>query len=233
VASVGEPGASVTPRTSAAHAFVTSLTDPVLDPDDRHHLERVLRLRAGASITVSDGQGGWRPMVLGADLSPLGDPVADPAPAPVITIAFAVVKGDRPELITRGLTEIGVDRIVPLGTARGVVRWEGDRGRGAVERLRRVVRSAGMQCRRVWLPEVTEVVAFGDAAAGAGVAMAVPGGGEPNLDRPTVLIGPEGGWAPEEQDVGLPRVDLGPHVLRTETAALVAAARLVALRPPV
>jgi 16S rRNA (uracil1498-N3)-methyltransferase len=170
-------------------------------------------------------------MTLGADLSPLGDPVAEAAPAPAITIAFAVVKGDRPELIARGLTEIGVDRIVPLGTARGVVRWERDHGRAAVERLRRVVRSAGMQCRRVWLPEVTEVVAFGDAAAGAGVALAVPGGDEPSLDHATVLVGPEGGWAPVELDVGLPRVDLGPHVLRTETAALVAGARLVALRP--
>ena len=52
----------------------------------------------------------------------------------------------------------------------------------------------------------------------------------PALDRPTLLVGPEGGWAPEELDLGAPFVGLGPHVLRTETAAVVAGALLVAVR---
>jgi 16S rRNA (uracil1498-N3)-methyltransferase len=155
-------------------------------------------------------------------------------------VAFAIVKGDRPELMARALTEVGVDRLVPMVTVRGVVRWSGDRARDAVERLRRVVRSAGMQSRRVWLPEVTEVADVGEMAGGGasgaataaaeGVAAATLGGPPPSLRWPTVLIGPEGGWAPEELPSGLPVVGLGPHVLRTETAAIVAGALLVAAR---
>ena len=56
------PGAPVTPRTAAAHVFVASLTEPVLDPDDRHHLERVLRLRPGdgRSRSATAGAAGAR-----------------------------------------------------------------------------------------------------------------------------------------------------------------------------
>ena len=231
---------AVTPHTATAHVFVASVAEPVLADDDRHHLERVLRLRAGAAITVADGAGHWRPVGLGRDVEPLGPVVAEEAPAPRLTVAFAIVKGDRPELLARALTEVGVDRLVPMATVRGVVRWSGDRGREAVERLRRVVRSAGMQSRRVWLPEVSEVVdvaaVAGGGAAGSptaaaqGVAAATLGGPPPSLRWPTVLIGPEGGWAPGELPSGLPVVGLGPHVLRTETAAIVAGVLLVAAR---
>src|SRR4029079_12696249 len=102
---------------------------------------------------------------------------AEPAVSPRLTVAFAIVKGDRPELIAQALTEVGVDRLVPMATVRGVVRWSGDRGRDAVERLRRVVRSAGMQSRRVWLPEVADVAGGAAAAPGAAPAAgpAAPG----------------------------------------------------------
>ena len=63
---------AVSPQTAAAHVFVESVAEPVLDDADRHHLERVLRLRPGAPITVGDGAGRWRPVGLGADLEPLG-----------------------------------------------------------------------------------------------------------------------------------------------------------------
>ena len=62
------------------------------------------------------------------------------------------------------------------------------------------------------------------------MAAATLGGPPPSLRWPTLLIGPEGGWAPEELPSGLPVVGLGPHVLRTETAAIVAGALLVAAR---
>jgi len=240
-------GPDVTPQTAAAHVFVASVDVPALDEDDRHHLERVLRLRPGVAITVGDGAGRWRPVALGADLEPLGPPVLDPPPSPRLTIAFAIVKGDRPELVVRSLTEVGVDRLVPLATQRGIVRWDGERGQQAVERLRRVVRSAGMQSRRAWLPEVAAVASVASVAAVTGVevgsqaveAVAVPaqgvaaatlGGPPPSLRWPTVLVGPEGGWAPDELPSGLPVVGLGPHVLRTETAAIVAGALLMAAR---
>jgi 16S rRNA (uracil1498-N3)-methyltransferase len=141
------------------------------------------------------------------------------------------VKGDRPDMVVRALTEVGIDRIVPLHCARSVVRWTGERREEAVERLRRVVRSAGMQSRRVWLPEVSDVHEIGDLLADGGdVALAVPGAIEA-VDRPTVLVGPEGGWTPEELAVGdtsVVQVGLGPHVLRSETAAIAAGVLLVA-----
>ncbi len=234
----------VTPRSTAAHAYVASLDAPVLDEADRHHLEQVLRIRTGTIITVGDGCGGWRPVELGPELVPAG-PISVVAPPSVgVTVAFALVKGDRSELITRALTEIGVDRIVPLHTARSVVRWDQERARSGVERLRRVARSAGMQSRRLWLPEVAAVIGLSQLApaglapaglapaglAAAGLALAVPGGPPVDLAHPSVLVGPEGGWADEELDLPYARVGLGPHVLRTETAAIVAGALLVAAR---
>ena len=222
-------------RSSSAHVFVADLDAPELEADDRHHLGRVLRLRAGETVSASDGRGAWRPCTwTGAGdggLAPAGEVERVAAPAPAITVAFAPVKGDRPEWVVQKLTEVGVDRIVVLAAARSVVRWEGERAAKQVERLARVAREAAMQSRRVWLPSVEGVVPFADAAGWAGgVALAEPGGAPPSLDRPVVLVGPEGGWSADELGAEVPRVDLGPTVLRAETAAVAAGVLLSALR---
>ncbi len=212
---------------SGAHAFVDDLDAPALSPDDRHHLERVLRLRAGEGMTVSDGAGGWRRCRFGASLEPLGDIERVGRVSPEVTVAFAVVKGQRPEWAVQKLTEIGVDRIVPVISARSVVRWPaGTR----VDRLDRVAREAAMQSRRAWLPVVARVTAFADLRTEEGAALAHPGGGPPSLQHPMILVGPEGGWDDAELGSGPPLVRLGGHVLRTETAAVVAGSLLCALR---
>jgi len=152
-------------------------------------------------------------------------------PDPRVTVAFAVVKGQRPEWAVQKLTEIGVDRMVPLLSARSVVRWPAGEAGTQVARLRRVAREAAMQSRRVWLPTVDVVTPFAVMAAQPGAAVAHPGGGPPSLDNPVVLIGPEGGWDQAEvADAGRVLVGLGPSVLRTETAAVVAGTLLCALR---
>lgn len=212
----------------AAHAFVDDLDAPVLAPGDRHHLERVLRLRPGDELVVSDGAGGWRRCRFGPRLDPVTEVARGARPRPLVTVAFALVKGSRPEWAVQKLTEIGVDRIVPLVAARSVVRWP--TGGAHVDRLRRVAREAAVQSRRTWLPAVDDVVAFGSMAPEPGVALAHPGGPPPSLDRPVVLVGPEGGWDEAELASGVPCVGLGPQVLRTETAAVVAGALLCALR---
>ncbi len=217
----------------AAHAFVDDLDAPVLSPEDRHHLERVLRLRAGEELTVSDGVGGWRRCRFGPALDPVDEVRHDARPSPSLTVAFAVVKGQRPEWAVQKLTEIGVDRIVPLVTARSVVRWPVGAPSSPLDRLRRVAREASMQSRRTWLPQVGEVATFATMAAEAGVALAHPDGGPPSLSRRTVLIGPEGGWDDAELGAALPHLRLGAHVLRTETAAFVAGTLLGALRDDV
>jgi 16S rRNA (uracil1498-N3)-methyltransferase len=214
---------------AAAHVFVADLDQPALDAADRHHLERVLRLRTGEEITVSDGSGGWRRCAFGRTLEPLGGVAREPRPVPPITVAFAPVKGDRPEWTVQKLTELGADRIIPFVAARSVVRWPSDRARAQVERLRRIAREAASQSRRVWLPEVEELSTFGDLAACRGATLAHPDGGLPSL-APLVLVGPEGGWSDEELGAGLARMRLGAHILRAETAAVAACTLLAALR---
>ena len=156
------------------------------------------------------------------------------APAePPLTVAFAPVKGERPEWVVQKLTELGIDRIVPLLSERSVVRWTGARGEATVERLRRVAREASAQCRRVWLPEVSDTVRFDDLAglAGAGeVVLAQLSGDRPSVSQRVVAVGPEGGWSSGELASGLPTVGFGLSVLRAETAAVTAGALLASLR---
>ena len=87
-----------------------------------------------------------------------------------------------------------------------------------------------MQGRRSRLPVVEDVARFTAVATRPGACVATQGGRPPTLVCPTVLVGPEGGWADEELDAGLPAVALGPHVLRAETAAVLAGGLLCAMR---
>ncbi len=191
-----------------------------------------MRLRAGTAVTASDGVGGWRRCVFGAggSLEPTGDVLYVPAPEPAITIAFAVTKGERPEVVVQKLTELGVDRVTPFHAQRSVARWEGERATRHVERLRRVAREAAMQSRRAWLPVVDDLAALDVLLGARGVALADPGGDAPSLAHPTVVIGPEGGFTAEERSAASATVRLGPLVLRAETAAIAAGALLAALR---
>ncbi len=229
-----------------AMVFVADPSAPVVDADDVRHLLDVLRLRAGEPVVASDGAGRWVPCRVAADASAQGSRRADPAgvlipdgpvvvadrPRPELTVAFAPTKGDRPEWVTQKLTELGVDRIIPLRTSRSVVRWDGERGVKAIERLRRVAREAAAQSRQVWLPEVVDVCRLDEVAGlvGAPLALADAGGAAPGLDRPVLAVGPEGGWDDTERANFGPGVGLGPTVLRAETAAVVAGALLCGLR---
>jgi 16S rRNA (uracil1498-N3)-methyltransferase len=212
-----------------AHAFVADVEHPELRDDDRHHLARVLRLRTGDELTVSDGRGRWRWCRFGDALHPVGAVAVDERPQPALTVGFALVKGAKPELVVQKLTELGIDRIVPFVATRSVVRWDDVKADRAHERLDAVAREAAMQSRRTWLPRVEPVATFA-ALAVEGAALCHRDGAPPSLATPTLLVGPEGGWAPEELAAGLPTVALGPTVLRSETAAIAAASLLTALR---
>lgn len=213
-----------------AHAFVRDLDALELDEHDRHHLERVLRLRAGDEMTVSDGEGGWRVVRFGPTLDADGPVEVDAPIAPEITIAFALVKGDRNEWIVQKLTELGVDRIVPFVADRSVVQWDEAKAARNRERLATVAREAAMQSRRTRLPLVDTAGTFGDLVARPGAVLADRGGQPPSLALPVVLVGPEGGWSDAERGAAGPRMTLGPTVLRAETAAIVAGSALCGLR---
>ena len=185
-------------------------------------------------LSVTDGAGSCRECAFSgsASLVPAAEVSFVPRPTPAVTVAFAPVKGDRPEWAVQKLTELGVDRIVLMSTARGVVRWDAGRGESHLARLRKVARAAVMQSGQCWLPVVEGMVGL-SSLVGSG-ALCVPGGGPPSLERPMLLVGPEGGWEEAERSAaaaaGFPSVGLGPTVLRTETAAVVAGALLCGLR---
>lgn len=219
------------PDGSVPHAFVEDLEQPRLDDEDRHHLERVLRIRRGDPVTVSDGRGRWRRARYDDALRPDGEVHVVDDPEPAVGVAFALVKGGRSELVVQKLTELGVDRITPFTAARSVVRWDADRAGRHADRLRRVAREAAMQSRRCRLPTVDGVRSWDDVAALPGAARCDRTGTRgPSLAHPTLLVGPEGGWDPSETPAQVPVVTLGTTVLRAETAAILAGGLLVALR---
>lgn len=218
-------------RRSAAHVFVPDAASPVLSVEDSHHLSGVLRLRAGEPVTCADGRGAWRECAwTGSGLDPRGPVELAAAPSPSITVAISPVKGDRTDMVVEKLVEIGVDRIVVLAPlARSVVRWDPERAASAMARLGRIARAAAMQSRRVHLPVIAGPVPLADVCL-AGAAIAEPGGGVPPERVTTLVVGPEGGFAPEELALAPALVDLGPTVLRAETAAIAGAVRMVAHR---
>lgn len=221
-----------------------------LSRDERHHLERVLRLTDGAVIEVADGRGGHASAALAAgEVRLTADAVWAVAPTPRLTVAQALAKGRKLDEVVRQLTELGVDRILPVEAERSVSQLGGERASRAVARWRAVARAAGEQSRRPSLPEVTELSptrALADlVAADGGVRLLVthPGAATPIAhavvpeDRAVVrelvvAVGPEGGWTDAELDLlvaaGAVPVRLGPHVLRTEHAAAAACAVLAA-----
>ena len=212
------------------HVLVADVELPELDDDARHHLERVVRVRRGDPLTVGDGAGAWRECRLADQPEPVGGIRRVARPTIKLTVGFALIKGGRPELVVQKLTELGIDTIVPFTAERSVVRWDESRAAKNQERLRRVAREAVMQSRRPWVPVVGPVSDFASVAAMPGAGLADRAGEPPRLERPTLLIGPEGGWSEAERSAGMPLVGLGPAVLRAETAAFAAGAVLAALR---
>jgi len=235
---------------SSAPAVAQVFVDGALDDDlvvtgrDAHHLKRVRRLRAGERVTASDGRGDWRlyrvvdagrgDLALSAD----GPTTTEPVLVPPLTVAFALTKGEKPEAVVTHLTELGVDRIVPVLARRSVVRWDGSRVEAALDRLGRVAREAAMQCRRSTLPEIGRPVEIGRLAGRRDLVLADRDGGRaeevpvPGPEGWLLVVGPEGGLEPEELAAlgGASRIGVGPHVLRAETAAVAAASALTACR---
>lgn len=214
------------------HVFVDTIDAPTLGAEDEHHLRRVLRLRVGATLTASDGRGAWRLCELGdgPELRPISEPGRVARASPALTVGFALTKGEKPELVVQKLTELGIDRIVPFVAARSVVRWDAAKAARNVARLRRVAREASMQSRRCVLPEVTDVTAFARLAGEVGAAIAERDGPPLGPEVTAILVGPEGGWAPDERASAPRSVGLGTTVLRAETAAVAAGTLLAATR---
>jgi 16S rRNA (uracil1498-N3)-methyltransferase len=214
----------------------------VLTGDEARHLARVMRCAVGDEVVVFDGRGtSWRARVatigrdeVGLELGAAA--IASATPRVPLTLAVALPKGERQKWLVEKLTELGVARLVPLATTRGVA----EATPAAVERLARGVIEACKQCGRDALMEIAPPRSVAEIARdlGHGVTLVVADRDGLPLDtsagegRPIIaVVGPEGGLTAEElatlEAAGGRRVSLGPHVLRVETAAIALAARWV------
>jgi len=211
------------------------------------HAATVRRLRPGERADVGDGAGLVAECVVtgggraGLELAVRARREV-PRPDPAITVVQAIPKGDRGEAAVEGLTEVGVDRIVPWTAARCVAVWTGERGARSLARWRSTAREAAKQSRRAWVPEVTEPASTGQVAAmitAASCAIVLLPEATDSLGRlepPSsgdllVVVGPEGGITDDEVKAflaaGATARGLGPTVLRTSTAGIAATAVLL------
>ena len=213
-------------RSSSAHVLVDDVDAPALSDDDAHHVFRVLRVKPGETVTVTDGAGRWRACGAGdGELQPTGEVHEVARRTHPLTVACTIPKQDRPEWIVQKLVELGIDRIVLLHSERSVVRWNAERAERHLAKLRRVAAEALQQSRGVWLPELSGPLPAIDVLPTA--AAAEPGAPPIAAGHRVVAIGPEGGWSPMELDAAESTVSIGDTVLRVETAAIVAAARML------
>jgi len=192
----------------------------------------------GERVTAADGAGCWRAYSLASvtrevvRLAAVAATVTEPQPLTRLAVAFALTKGDKPELTVQKLTELGVDRIVPVLSARSVPRPGEDRSAATAARWERVARAAACQCRRARLVRVEALAPLGHLAGHPALVVAERGGppaqalGRTRGAEVLVVVGPEGGFDDAEVAALGPWATLGlaRHVLRAETAAIAAAA---------
>jgi len=227
-----------------AHHFLAPSVEGdtiTLTGQEARHAARALRVRAGETVTVTDGRGSVvEGVVSGEPRSTVAIQVRSratvPAPVPRVVVHPAVPASGKLELVVQKLTEIGVDRIVPWFAERTVVRWDAAKRSRHGERLRAVAREASKQSKRAWLPDVVDPV---DGVEAAGLMLVFHEGAEVPLRTVRlegsdigIVIGPEGGLTAEEVErltaVGGVSVGLGAAILRAETAAIVASALVMA-----
>jgi 16S rRNA (uracil1498-N3)-methyltransferase len=225
-------------------------------PDtEAQHLTRVLRLRSGDAVQIFDGRGReFAATVAGTTKTTarvlVGAPVA-PAPEPrvAITLAHAVLKGDKMDDVVRDAAMIGVAAIQPVVTTRSEVTLSTLERGNRRDRWERVALSSVKQCGRAIVPAVVAAVTFDGLLEALGrvtlpqpaLLFAEPSAGEGGESlaelevtaprEATILIGPEGGWTPDEIERAgavCRLVRLGGRTLRADAMATVAVAALFA-----
>ena len=229
---------------TAAHFFARTVDgDRVeLEGEEARHASRVLRIRAGEVITVSDGAG----TVVRAEVVDAGVPLsarvldrwADPAPVPQLQVFQAIPKGRKLDEVVQKLTELGVDTVQPFPAARSVAAWDEAKSAAQTARLRSIALGASKQSRRSRLPvieaptpleqlKLPDCTVVLDEEATLRLRNVLP------PEPPAVIgvvVGPEGGLDRAEVDTlaaaHAVAVSLGSVVLRTDTAGLAAVAAI-------
>lgn len=215
----------------------------IIDTDDVLHIKRVLRLSQGDEITVCDSTG----TDYKATISVIADKhiecnvivsVKNDTESNIkVTLYQALPKASKMEFIIQKTTELGIVRVVPCTLSRCVVRLDGKDAAKKVERWQKIADEAAKQSGRGIIPEISPVMSFRDAVEEMQKSdlCFVPYESAEDIRLKPVLsstpaktigymIGPEGGFSPEEAEYlknrGIPLVSLGKRILRTETAGM-------------
>ena len=214
-----------------------------LGADEARHLSQVLRLGIGDEVAVFDGAGReYRARVErvardGADVRLIAEVDAAPEPAVRVTLAQAVLKGEKMDDVVRDATMMGVSAIEPLITEHTAAHMKAGR---APERWRRIAIASAKQCRRAVVPSIGVGSSFTDwlagdravsrlllvepSAAAEGHPLSTLGGNRP--PSASLLVGPEGGWSEAEIDAavraGYVPITLGRRTLRADAVPIVA-----------
>jgi len=228
---------------------LASGTDVALPESAAYHVARVLRLRPGAPLVAFDGTGyDFRCEITAVEGDTVRVAVGERTPglrdSPLgITLVQAVSRSERMDWTLQKATELGVRAIVPVLSARSVVRLDERQAERKLRHWKAIVAGACEQSGRSTLPEVRSPVELGRFLAESpreGQRLVLSPAGPASLaglattaSRVELLIGPEGGLDDHELDAatraGFSPVRLGPRVLRTETAGIVALTVLQAL----
>jgi 16S rRNA (uracil1498-N3)-methyltransferase len=219
-----------------------------LGREDSHHLLRVMRAQVGDRFTVLAAGLAYEVELVEAEGAIAIGKVRSSRPAqgePVVRITLfqGLAKGEKMESVIQHGTEVGIAEFVPVASSRSVVKLESAKAQAKVERWQRIAREAAEQSRRGAVPLVGPVSSWKAAVARAAqldlVLVPWEEGGEPlrsvlGIGTPKsigLFIGPEGGLSPDEVTLarahGARTVTLGPRILRTETAGLVAVSAIL------
>ena len=241
------PGQDARPPVFVAGADGLAGDVIVLTGPEGRHAATVRRITVGQRVDVTDGGGAIAECVVTQARSGVLELAvrsrrSEPRPDPAVVVVQALPKGDRGQLAVELMTEAGVDVVVPWAAQRCVTQWQGERGKRALERWRMTALQAAKQARRARFPDVTDPAATSDVVAmveSASCAVLLDPSGPAALSTlplpPSgdllVIVGPEGGVSPAEAaalaGAGALAAHLGPTVLRTSTAGVVAASVLL------
>lgn len=226
--------------------FFTSDVDDAqgrITGDDALHIQRVLRMRAGEEITVCDLNGyDYKSVITSVSASQVCFRVKNKLkscsePSVSVTLYMSLPKGDKLELIVQKSVELGIERIVPVLSARCVSRPDAKSAAKKIERYNKIAYEAAKQCGRAKIPIVEDITDFKTAVKSAGQSelslLFYEKGGSPVNDivyeKPksvAFFIGSEGGFDESEaklaEECSVKIASLGPRILRCETAAIAA-----------
>ncbi len=220
-----------------------------LPEDTANHLVRVMRLREGDGCVLFNGDGndyaavlvgvGKREVTVRIDAA---QPLHNESSL-TITLLQGIARGEKMDLILQKATELGVSAIVPVNAERTEVKLDAARAEKRIAHWRSVVGSACGQSGRARIPHIGAPQALATAAAGLPehtLRLTLDPEGKHRLaglpaapaNGVVIAIGPEGGWSPRDRqalaEAGFQGLQLGPRILRTETAGLAAIAALQA-----